>query len=151
MARPVIPINERLAVNMRRGGFKIRHIAQTLGVSTHKIGTTLARYPEAVPCYDTADKTRAAFVARMARVPRRTVLAWLPDAYAVEYSRLRKAFGASDAKRIIRDQIARDKNSGSRPSPLAGVLHSPVERPSWGVSSQNLAGAPAPVLSGGEA
>jgi hypothetical protein len=144
MPRPVIPINERLAVNMRKGGFKIRHIAQALGVSTHKISTTLAGYPEAVPCYDTACKTRAVSVARAAR------LAWLPDAYRAEYRRLcvQNRFPASEAKRIILAQIARDTHSGLAPVTLSAGFFIPPSghgRSPLMVSSQNLPGGVTPA------
>jgi hypothetical protein len=132
--RPFIHINERLAVNMRKGGFKIRHIAQAFGVSAHKIKTTLARYPDAVPCYDTADKTRAASLARAAR------LAWLSAEYRDEYRRLcvQGRIPAREAKHIILAQIERDKNSGLAPVTLSpGFSRSPVEASSWTRTSLN--------------
>jgi hypothetical protein len=97
-----IHIDERLAASMRKGGFKIKHIAQTFRVSEFKIHCVLKKYPDAVSpinhrlMHNNIEKAIAV---------RRQILDWCPEEHKDFYRRLSCSFGSKEARRIVERDI----------------------------------------------
>ena len=97
-----IHIDERLAASMRKGGFKIKHIAQTFRVSENKIHCVLKKYPDAKSPVN--HRLMHNNIQRAIAV-RRRMLDWCPDEHKEFYRKLRWSFGSKEARRIVERDI----------------------------------------------